>query len=64
MPGKSTTNAAVCLFHDIHAADNYNPYKGVITFDITGYFDNVNHNIILLAVLLDKGISLPICKQV
>ena len=63
MPGKSTTDAALCLAHDIQAAYNHNRYTSLLTFDITGYFDNVNHNR-LLSILRDKGIPLPICKWV
>jgi len=61
MPGKSTTDAALCLAHDIYAANNPNLFTSLVTFDITGYFDNVNHNR-LLSVLRNKGIPLPICK--
>jgi len=61
MPGKSTTDAALCLAHDIHAAINHKLDASLITFDITGYFDNVNYNR-LLAVLQDKGIPLPNCR--
>jgi len=63
MPGKSTTDAALCLAHDVHAANNHSLYTSLITFDITGYFDHVNHNR-LLAVLRNKGIPLPICRWV
>ena len=63
MPGKSTTDAAMCLTHNIHAANNHNLFTSLLTFDITGYFDNVNHNR-LLAILRDKGVPLPICKWV
>ena len=63
MPGKSTTDAAMCLTHDIHAANNHNLFTSLLTFDITGYFDNVNHNR-LLTILRDKGVPLPICKWV
>ena len=61
MPGKSTTDAAMCLTHDIHAANNHNLFTSLLTFNIMGYFDNVNHNR-LLAILRDKGVPLPICK--
>ena len=63
VPGKSTTDAAMCLTHDIHAANNHNLFTSLLTFDITGYFDNVNHNR-LLAILRDKGVPLPRCKWV
>jgi len=63
MPAKSTTDAVLYLAHDIHAANNHNLYTSLITFDTTGYFNNVNHNR-LLAVLRDKGIPLPICRWV
>ena len=63
MPGKSTTDAALCLAHDIHAVNNHNLFTSLVTFDITGYFNNVNHNR-LLSVLRSKRILLPICKWV
>ena len=63
MPGKSTTETAMCLTHDIHAANDHDLFTSLLTFDITGYFDNVNHNR-LLAILRDKGVPLPICKWV
>ena len=42
---------------------NDNLYTSLITFDITGYFNNVNYKR-LLAVLRNKGIPLPISKWV
>ena len=63
MPGKLTTDAAMCLTHDIHAANNHNLFTSLLTFDITGYFNNVNDNR-LLAILQDKVIPLPICKWI
>jgi len=54
MPGKVTTDTALCLPHKFHAANN-NLYTSLITFDIAGHFNNVNHNR-LLAVLWNKGI--------
>ena len=63
MPGRSTTDAALCLAHDIHAANNHNLFTSLVTFDIMGYFNNVNHNR-LLSVLQNKGVPLPICKWV
>ena len=63
MPGKSTTDAALCLTHDIHAANNHNLITSLVTFDISGYFDNINHNRLLM-ILRDKGVPLPICKWV
>ena len=63
MPGRSTTDAALCLAHDVYAANNHNLFTSLVTFDITGYFDNVNHNR-LLSILRSKGIPLTICKWV
>jgi hypothetical protein len=63
MPGKLTIDAALCLTHDIQAANNHDLFTSLVTFDITGYFDNVNHNGLLM-VLCDKGIPLPICRWV
>ena len=63
MPGKLTTDAASCLAHDIHAANNHNLFTSLVTFDITGYFNNVNHNR-LISVLQSKRIPLSICKWV
>ena len=62
MPEKLTTGAALCLAHDIHAANNHNLYTSLITFDITGYFDNVNHNR-LLYTALDMQMGSIIRKQ-
>jgi hypothetical protein len=55
MPGKSTTDTALCLTHDIQAANNHNLFTILVTFNITGYFDNINHNR-LLTILHNKGI--------
>ena len=44
MPGRLTIDAVLCLAHNIQAANNHNLYTSLVTFDITGYFDNVNHN--------------------
>ena len=63
MLGKSTTDTAMCLTHNIHAANNHNLFTSLLMFDITGYFDNINHNG-LLVILQDKGVLLPICKWV
>ena len=63
MPGKSTTDTAMCLTHDIHAANNHNLFTSLLMFNITGYFNNVNHNR-LLAIPRDKGVLLLICKWV
>lgn len=63
MPGRSTVDAALCLTHDIKAADNHDLVTSALTFDITGYFDNVNHAR-LIKILRSKGIPLPLCKWV
>jgi len=62
-PGKLTTDTALCLAHNICTVNNYNFYTSLITFDMTGYFNNVNHNRLLL-MLHDKGILLSICRWV
>ena len=41
MPVKSTTDAALRLAQDIHSANTHNLFTSLITFDITGYSDNV-----------------------
>jgi hypothetical protein len=63
MPGRSTVDAALCLTHDIKAADNHNLCTSMLTFDITGYFDNINHKRLLM-ILRQKGVPLPLCKWV
>ena len=52
MLGKSNTDAALCLAHDIHAADKPQHLHQLI--HITGYFYIIKHNRIL-AVLQNKG---------
>ena len=63
MPGKSTTDAALCLAHDIYAANTHNLFTSPITFDMTRYFDNINHNR-LLVVLWNMGTQPLICTWV
>ena len=63
MPGKSTIDAALCLAHNIYAANTHNLFTSPITFDMTRYFDNVNHNR-LLVVLWNMGTQPLICTWV
>lgn len=63
MPGKSTTDAAMSFTHDVQCALNHGLITSVVTFDIQGYFDQVDHKK-LLCILRKKGIPLPICKWV
>lgn len=38
---------ALFLAHDIHTVNNHNLYTSLVTFNITGDFNNVNDNILL-----------------
>src|SRR5882762_672540 len=46
-PGSSTTDAALTLLHDVETARNANLPTSALTFDIKGFFDNVNHRRLL-----------------
>ena len=61
--GKSAEDAILCAAHDIHAAHNHNQVASSLTFDISGFFNNVSHPT-LLATLHEKCIPLPMVKWV
>src|ERR1700744_5977127 len=56
--GKSTTDAALCFVHDCEVASRKGLVTSALAFDITGFFDFVNHAK-LLCVLREKQI--PTC---
>jgi hypothetical protein len=61
--GKSTTDAALCFVHDCEAANRKKLVTSTLAFDITGFFDFVNHAK-LLCVLRDKKIPTALIKWV
>src|SRR6266702_276891 len=44
----SCTDAALTLLHDVTLAHRANLKCGILLFDIKGFFDNVNHNRLVL----------------
>jgi ribonuclease HI len=62
-PGSSTVDAMMSYVEDVEAARNHKLVTSVLTFDISGFFDNVNHNR-LLRVLREKRIPLPLIRWV
>ena len=63
IPGKSTIDTALCLAHDIYTANTHNLFTSPITFNMTRYFNNINHNR-LLVVLWNMGTQPLICTWV
>ena len=61
--GKSTTDAALCFAHDCEAATRKGLATSALAFDITGFFDFVNHAK-LLCVLREKKVSTSLIKWV
>jgi ribonuclease HI len=59
--GKSTTDAALCFVHDCDVAARKNLATSALAFDITGFFDFVNHAK-LLCVLREKRVSTPLIQ--
>jgi ribonuclease HI len=47
MKGKSAEDAVLCATHDIHEARNHGLATSTLTFDISGFFNNVNHAVLL-----------------
>lgn len=61
--GKSAEDAVLCTVHDIQAAWNHGLASSSLTFDISGYFNNIAHPV-LLATLCRKQVPLPMVKWV
>jgi hypothetical protein len=61
--GKSTTDAALCFVHDCEVASRKGLVTSALAFDITGFFDFVNHAK-LLCVLREKQIPTSIIQWV
>ena len=57
----SVEDAGLCLTHDIQAAWSQNLKMSVLFFDISGYFNNMHHGV-LLDTLRRKSIPEAICK--
>lgn len=62
-PSSSTNDVLLTHIEDIQAARNDGKVTSILTFDISGFFDNVNHAQ-LLRELRRKGIPLPLVKWV
>jgi hypothetical protein len=60
-PFSSTTNAGLCLTHDIETAHTLGGVCGSLLFDIQGFFDNVNHGR-LMALIKSLGFMPEICR--
>lgn len=63
LKSKSAEDALLASFHDIEAACNLGLATSVLTFDISGFFNNVSHPV-LLETLRTKNIPLPLVKWV
>ncbi|KAG1844149.1 hypothetical protein F4604DRAFT_1689231 [Suillus subluteus] len=61
LDSSSTVDAALSFAHDIKAARNHSFVTSSLSFDIKGYFDNVNHAQ-LLHIPQDKHIPLLLVK--
>jgi hypothetical protein len=59
----STVDAMLAYVHDVEAARNHNLVTSVLTFDISGFFDNVNHAR-MLCELRRRKIPLPLVRWV
>jgi ribonuclease HI len=46
-PGSSTIDGIMSYLHDVDAARNHDLVTSVLTFDISGFYDNVSHNRLL-----------------
>ena len=46
----STIDVAMTFIHDVHSAWNQNKVMSVLTFDIKGFFDFVNHQRLLTEI--------------
>lgn len=60
-PNSSTIDAIMTYVHDVEAARNHGMVTSVLMFDISGYFDNVNHNR-LIHEMRRKRIPLQLVK--
>lgn len=62
-PHSCTGDALLAFVHDVHAAWNNGMVVSELNFDIKGYFDNVDHNL-LLARLRKKRIPVELVRWV
>lgn len=61
VPGKSTTDAALTFVHDVEAAWSHGLVVSALTFDFVGFFDNLNHDL-LLSTMRDQCVPLPLVR--
>ena len=61
--GKSAEDAILVAVHDIQAARNHNLASSSLTFDISGFFNNISHPV-LLADLRTNHFPLPTVRWV
>ena len=59
--GKSAEDAILCATHDIQAAHNHGLAMSSLTFDISGFFNNVSHPV-LITKLCEFRVPLPMVK--
>ena len=59
--GKSAEDAILCATHDIQAAHNHGLAMSSLTFDISGFFNNVSHPV-LITKLREFRVPLPMVK--
>jgi hypothetical protein len=63
IPGRSAQDALMSIVHDVEAAWNHKRVVTMLTFDITGFFNNIPHSH-LIDMLRKMNIPLPIMKWV
>lgn len=61
--GKSAEDAVLCAVHDIQAAKNHGLVSSSLTFDISGFFNNISHPV-LLSTMRKMRLPLPIVRWV
>jgi hypothetical protein len=61
IPNRSAQDALLSIVHDIEVAWNHKRVVTMLTFDITGFFDNIPHSH-LIDTLRNMNIPLPIVK--
>lgn len=59
--GSSSVDPILEYVEDVQAAHNHGLVTSMLTFDISGFFDNVNHSI-LLKTMRELGLPLPVVK--
>jgi hypothetical protein len=62
-PFSSTIDAGLCLIHDIETTHALSRVCSMLLFDIQGFFDNVNHNRLIVLIKL-LGFAPETCRWV